>query len=313
MGYSARYHAFSIIAVFAALAVGIVIGAGLGDELVSGTTKNLEESLKEDVKDLRAREDELGSELEREADFGVEVYPDLVGGRLNGDSVAVISLGGQPEGVADDVAAALDPTGAIVERDAVVRLPPDLEEASEELGDTRLGRLAADPAQAGEFARLLGHQLVRGGSLLRDARGALFDEFSGEDGRVDRVVIMRASPEGMDSAEQEAADEFERGILAGMESSGAPVVGVERRDTSPSTVPFFDEQGVTTVDSVDLTSGKVALVFSLLGAQGSYGVKDTADSLLPELVLEPAKDGGDSQRNGPEGQAQEQEQGQRQG
>ncbi len=125
MGYSARYHAFSIIAVFAALAVGIVIGAGLGDELVSGTTKNLEESLKADVRDLRAREDELGSELEREADFGVEVYPDLVGGRLRGDSVAVVALGGQPAGVADDLAGALDPTGATVERDAVVRLPPN--------------------------------------------------------------------------------------------------------------------------------------------------------------------------------------------
>ena len=303
MGYSARYHAFSIIAVFAALAVGMVIGAGLGDELVSGTTKNLEESLKEDVQDLRAREDELGSELEREADFGVEVYPDLVGGRLRGDSVAVISLGGQPEGVADDVAEALDPTGAIVERDAGVRLPPDLEAATEELGDTRLGRLASDPAQSGEFARLLGRQLVRGGALLRDARGALFDEFSGDDGRVDQVVLMRANPGGLDSAAQVAADEFERGIIAGMNAAGAPVVAVERRDTAPSTVPFFDEQGISTVDSVDLTSGKVALVFGLLGAQGNYGVKETADSLLPELLLEPV-DGGSAPKPDGRGRGQ---------
>jgi hypothetical protein len=37
LGYSARYHAASLVAVFLALAVGILIGAGLGDNLVSDT------------------------------------------------------------------------------------------------------------------------------------------------------------------------------------------------------------------------------------------------------------------------------------
>lgn len=41
---------------------------------------------------------------------------------------------------------------------------------------------------------------------------------------------------------------------------------------------------------MDLTSGRVALVFSLLGAEGAFGSKDTADSLLPEL-LEPSRGG----------------------
>ncbi len=76
------------------------------------------------------------------------------------------------------------------------------------------------------------------------------------------------------------------------------MVAVERRDTAPSTVPFFDEQGISTVDSVDLTSGKVALVFALLGAQGNYGVKETADSLLPELLRAEPVDGGSAPKTG---------------
>ncbi len=34
MGYSARYHAASLAAVFLALAIGILIGVGLGDNVV---------------------------------------------------------------------------------------------------------------------------------------------------------------------------------------------------------------------------------------------------------------------------------------
>ena len=40
-----------------------------------------------------------------------------------------------------------------------------------------------------------------------------------------------------------------------------------------------------TVDDVDATAGKVAMVFALLGANGDFGVKDSADRLLPELLV----------------------------
>ena len=56
-GYSARYHAASLAAVFLALAIGILIGVGFGDDVVSGTTEDLEESLQSDVQDARQRED----------------------------------------------------------------------------------------------------------------------------------------------------------------------------------------------------------------------------------------------------------------
>ena len=36
--------------------------------------------------------------------------------------------------------------------------------------------------------------------------------------------------------------------------------------------------------AADVVSGQVAMVFALLGAEGSFGVKDTADRLLPDLL-----------------------------
>ena len=51
MGYSARYHAASLAAVFLALAVGILIGVGFGSDIVNGTADDLEQSLPSDLDD----------------------------------------------------------------------------------------------------------------------------------------------------------------------------------------------------------------------------------------------------------------------
>ena len=55
--------------------IGILIGVGFGDDVISGTAENLEESLKGDLEDARDRTDELQAELDRERDFAEGRYP----------------------------------------------------------------------------------------------------------------------------------------------------------------------------------------------------------------------------------------------
>lgn len=286
MGYSARYHAFSIIAIFVALAVGIVIGAGLGSDFVSGTTESLEESLQEDVREVRAREDELGAELERERGFGSAVYPSLVGGRLHGERVGLVGLGALPATIATDVERALAPTEARIAAVAVVRLPPDREALAADLSGTRFRRVDRRVALVRRLGRALGRQLARGGPLLGSAREALMERFSGRAGRVDKLVLYREPADG-GGAEREAADALAAGVLDGIRATGVEAVAVERTDTTPSAVAFARAHQIPTVDSIDLTSGRTAMVFVLLGAEGSFGVKDGADRLLPDLLFEP--------------------------
>src|SRR5215210_4552203 len=128
MGYSARYHAASLAAVFLALAIGILIGVGLGDNVVSGARKDLEQSLKSDLASARSRADTLQGELNQERDFSEQAYPGLVGNLLRGDRVAVIALGALPDDMKGDVEAVVGPTsatGAKLSEVAVVREPPD--------------------------------------------------------------------------------------------------------------------------------------------------------------------------------------------
>ncbi len=53
-----RFFIITIVAVFLALGIGILIGVGFGDTVVSETQRDLERSLKGDLDDARERADQ---------------------------------------------------------------------------------------------------------------------------------------------------------------------------------------------------------------------------------------------------------------
>jgi hypothetical protein len=286
LGYSARYHAASLAAVFIALAVGILIGAGLGGNLLNDTEKRLQDSLRSDLEDARSQSDDLRAELAREHEFEDQVYPVLVGDRLAGSSVGVIALGDLPGGVSDEIQTALEPTGADLAQVSVVRSPPNAEELARQLKGSGFGPIAKDPARLEALGRRLGQQLARGhGQLLQRTREVLLSRSSGEGKDLDRVVLVRSLPSDISPEQRAQIDAFDTGIVDGVRSTGLNAVAVEETGAEESSVPWFASNDVATVDDVDAVAGKVAMVFALLGANGDFGVKDTADSLLPELLV----------------------------
>ena len=291
MGYSARYHAASLAAVFLALAVGILIGAGLGDDLLSDTEENLRESLEGDIENARGEADDLQAQLDRERAFSDRAYPALVGDTLTGLRIGVVAYGDLANNVSTDIEEALEPSGADLATVVVIRVPPDSPALADGLGP-RFSALDEDDGLLGELGERLGAQLVQGGGRqLSNLRESLFTRSSGEGGRLDAVVLVRGPRGELEPEEESTTEALETGIAAGVAGTGVPAVAVERSGVEESSIPFFAPLGVATVDSVDLTSGRTALVFALLGAEGNFGIKETANTLLPEL-LQPARGGG---------------------
>jgi hypothetical protein len=283
MGFSARYHAASLAAVFLALAVGILIGAGLGSDVVSGTAEDLEESLKSDLTEAREEVSALETDLAREREVSGLLYPVVVEERLAGLEVAIVALGALPEEVTANVETALEPTGARVSSIAVVTEPPDAGTLTDALAGPGADRLPRGAA-LDRASIAAGEALVRGGPEFEAFRGALLDRFSGTPGDVDSAVLVREQPEDLAGRVQDDTERLEAGLIEGMDNAGATVVGVERSDDESSSIEFFSQHDLSTVDSVDLRSGEVALVFALAGAEGNFGIKGTADRLLPDLV-----------------------------
>jgi copper transport outer membrane protein MctB len=286
MGYSARYHATSLIAVFIALAIGILIGAEFGGDALDSTRKDLEHSLVGNLQDERSRVDELNGELSRSNEFAERVYPVLTRDRLEGRRVALIALGDLPGDITDHVKEALAPTGARLVGVGVVREPVDINGLAEDLSKTRFADLQSAPDGLSELGTGLGRQLVVGGTLLDVVRGDLFSRASGSFGNLDGIIVVRDQPEEMGTVQDEKTDQLEEALMSGITATRVPAVGVETSSDDTSSVSFFQSNDLASVDDLDLTAGQVALVFTLLGSDGSFGVKGTADQLLPDLLTE---------------------------
>jgi hypothetical protein len=288
MGYSAKYHATSMIAVFLALAIGILIGAEFGGDALTNTRRDLEHSLTGNLQDARDRADELSAELSRSDEFASRVYPALVGNRLSGRRIGVVALGDLPGETSAAIEDALGPTGARLVGVGVVREPVDLSALAGDLSKTRFAAMRRDPDALTAFGVGLGRQIVRSGTLPELVRGHLFSRASGNFGALDGVIVVRDVPEDMGSVQRANASRLESALIAGIAGTRTPAVGVETTGTDSSSVSFFNGNDLTSVDDVDLAAGHVATVFALLGAEGSFGVKGSADRLLPDL-LSPAE------------------------
>jgi Copper transport outer membrane protein, MctB len=284
MGYSARYHATSLIAIFLALAIGILIGAEFGGDTLTNTRRDLEHSLTGNLQDARARAGELSGELGRADEFSSAVYPVLVRGRLRGRRIGLVALGGLPGDVSGAIDEALGPTGGRLVGVGVVREPVDVQGLAGDLAKTRFAGIARNPDQQTAFAVGVGRQLVRGGNLLERVRSQLFSRASGNFGALDGVIVVRDQPQDMGPVQRSTVGRIESGLMSGIGATRAPAVGVEGTSAEPSSVSFFNGNDLASVDDIDLVAGRVATVFALLGAEGSFGIKGSADQLLPDLL-----------------------------
>ena len=109
-----KYHIVSIVAVFLALAVGIVLGTNVLSGDVLKNLKTQTSDLRKEAQDLRAQNQQQQGELSSNEDFLVGLEPMAVAGRLTGQHVAVVTAPNAPKSVRDSAVKTLGDAGAIV-------------------------------------------------------------------------------------------------------------------------------------------------------------------------------------------------------
>lgn len=284
-----RYHALSLAAVLFALAVGVLIGVAIGDSnLVSSAKNGIVHNLESEVNGAQEHVATLQTQLGAEETFVNDLYPLAVHGLLAGRNVGLVFLGGSSDRVNGLVRSAVTQAGGNLAMVVAVREPLDLAGLAQESSGTVYAGLAGDPELVHKFGGLAGRQLVSGGSqvsreLLSRVRGSLLSAFDGQLGKLEGLVVMRAEPADMSTEQTQASVALESGLLAGVSAAGVPVVGVELSNTEPSQVPWYKSIGISSVDDIDALAGQAALDYALTGAQGAYGTKSTAGSLLPAV------------------------------
>jgi hypothetical protein len=305
-----RYHLVSIVAVFLALALGVVVGAvGVNGPVLS--------DLRTQVADLSAAKAaglqsvrELQRRLEHDNEFAATVAPRVVAGTLSGRTVVLLAAENTDAGEAETVQRVLQSAGARVT--GRVQLMPGYADPR------RAGELSAyatgDSLPAGfqlpvsDDAGLLGASLVsyllvgRDGGTARPQPKDVAQVLGGLAGlhmlRVDgddvapadcAVLITAGQYTGAAAADRlraltdlaDALDQGGRGavVVGDLAAAGRNgVLGQVRADRALAA-------NVSTVDSIDTASGQIAAAYAVAeqaaGGSGQYGVAPNADAVFP--------------------------------
>jgi Copper transport outer membrane protein, MctB len=280
-----RYHALSLAAVLFALAVGVVIGVAIGDSnLVSSAQNGIVRNLRSEVRDSQRNLEQVGSRLSQQETLAEDLWPFAVHGVLTGKNIGLVFLGDSSDKIDALVRDGVGAAGGNVKAVVAVREPLDTTGVAAQATGYRYTALASDPTLVRQFGVRIGKQLVSGGQLLERVHTRLLGSYDGELGKLEGLVIVRSDPVGMSAQAAKSTAEFESGLIAGVASEGVPAVGVELSTTEPSQVPWYKAENLASVDDLETIAGRAALALALAGDHGTYGVKPTADALLPSAV-----------------------------
>ena len=300
-----RYHIVTIVAVFLALAVGLLAGSAFVDPALTNQLRAQTDRLRGELNDRIGELEQVRTEAAQLRAFADASLQHLVADRLLGQGVVVVTQEGVEGAVLDQTQAALDAAGAnvvavLTARSTLVADDPDTRSQLAEL----VGEGATGPTGvAAGAAEALADRLANGAvgvdpeeDLLNRllSAGFLDSEVSeqtlqdiGVPGQV--VVVLGGGPA---EAPALAPQAFALPLVETLASLDVPVAAGESLAT-PAEVSFVAEvrgdgtDGTVTVDDLDLSMGGAALVLGLdalvaTGSGGAYGFRDDADPLPPQ-------------------------------
>jgi copper transport outer membrane protein MctB len=316
-----RYHLVSIIAVFLALAIGIVVGTTALNGQVLDDLRARNGAVIKDKRDLEALVHDLRTQVSRRDQFATTVGPAVLAGTLTGERVLLVTTPGASDDVVKDlgerlVQAGATPTGVLklgsdlldpaksaVIDDLVARVaPPGLtlpedsaaERAAVELAAATVTTPAADGISSDAAAKVLGGFT---GADLVDVQQPAGSKSATTLVPATLAVLVTGGSDGkeLDDVEKRR-QQVALSLIRAMDvrSSGAVVAGPESAAATGGLIAAVRGEGalsdrVSSVDTVDSSFGAVSAVLALqeqlAGGSGRYGQGPGSEAAAPELPI----------------------------
>ncbi|AQS58523.1 copper transporter [Desulforamulus ferrireducens] len=281
-----RYHIASLVAVFIALGIGILVGSAvLGNDGIVERQKQLADRLEAQLEELRqkneavqARANNLEIDNNIQKQFEKQVLPPLISGKLTGKRLAIVETNSY--GFRDDLVNTLAMAGATVQSVTTILDGFDLTDHKERL----ISELGIKEQSENEIIGFLATETARGiltgekQALLNTLAQAELLKLSGDYGVPVDAVIFIGGSQDQTLVKTEIVD---YPMIDYFLQQKIPVFGVEETNVTYSYMKAYQKKRMSTVDNVESVPGQLALVMSIADKPGHYGVKPTAQQLLP--------------------------------
>jgi hypothetical protein len=309
-----RYHLISLIAVFLALGLGILMGSVVLDEQLVERLENRVTGFADSNDELRRRVSELDDRVDALQAFTTEAEGRLLGGALVDKSVVVVEFEGTDGSVTDGVTEAVETAGGrvvttitltdrlaltgVAERDQLALILRSSTgtnralriELAEELG-ARMAAASLTGTSESSGSVTATRRLEELLEVLREEDYVAVDNDTGEAVPPDSVIALVAgnSDEAPFSVQDVGVTLSEslagRGLAVTVGEASTSEWGVVAsvRDDAEA------RNEVSTVDQAETVVGRIAIALALSqadeGITGHYGLGDGADSVIPSSRL----------------------------
>lgn len=302
-----RYHLASLVAVFLALALGVVVGSTVVDRAIVSGLRDRVDSVEKNAERRKAENDQLRTDLGRSQAAVAALAPFALAGSLRGTNVAIVAVrgidatpvqettnlvqlaGAQAPGVlwleaGWDLSARADVDAFAGALGSVDRTPKVLRDLGAAAITARLRGLPAEGLNA-----LAGAGLVKYEAVGEGGRGTSIVDWGGPESR----LLLVDGPAAKIAARDWAISLVRAATSARVPTEVAEVFAktqdVNERATRLQALQNAADLGsVSTVDNLDLIEGRVAAVIALAdlnrGVPGRYGYGPGAARSIPERV-----------------------------
>ena len=298
---SFRFHLVSLVAVFLALGLGVLTGTTVLNRGIVAQLERQTDQLAAQSNDLRGAVGDLESEVAAWERFGESVSPVVIGGRLAGRQVVLVTQQGTPAEATDRTLGALQEAGAVVVREVTVQdrmaiANEDDRAALAELLDLRT--TVTDQEVLERAAERLADQLAFGAGE-EDLVEAMVEAGVLTDRRIDPPDSASRSPDpaivvvgGSAGESPLPAERFLVHLVERLALDGQSTAAAEATQAQDPFVTLVREGAVAdrvvTQDNVDQVPGAMSLILALEdliteGLPGHYGVKPGASEPFPPV------------------------------
>ena len=306
-----RYHLVSLISVFLALAVGVVLGAGPLQNSLGTALNDQVTALRENRNATQAKLEQTETAVNERDSYITQAATSLLPGTLASKNVAMVLLPDAKAEDADAIATQLKNAGATVTgRVSLTSTWVDL--SRENYRSTFSGQVQGHlgGTNSKDANGILGEALAKALTANDDSSRVLMDMLSVDKagtpfvtvdstptGPAEMIVVVGPRPQAASGSGKGATVEASPGqdpkawakALAGT-AGRAPTVVVGSADGDDNVVSIIRSEGakVTTIDSVGQIAASVstplALASTRAGTIGHYGFDKGADAVMPPVT-----------------------------
>lgn len=299
-----RYHIVSIIAVFLALALGIVVGTTALNGPITTNLRHQVDSLTTQNKNSAQQIKELQANVDNSQKFATAYGSVIINGTLTGSSVLMVAMPGADTGVKDALSKEITAAGGKVS--GRVQLTSDYTDPKRAPDITSfvtqvhpVGLVLPTTSDAGTLGGALLSYVLLGKGQASDVTQVLSGladlrmlKIEGSDEVTPSTLVLVVASGTLPSGD--AGGKSQLALLTQMRQTGGLVVvaGDAPSATGGGLVALLrgdngDRSGVSSVDNSDTEIGQVSTILALDDASkshfGQFGTGSNVDALFPSL------------------------------